>query len=316
MAATSGMYMSDPHGMTSMQQQVNHQSMWVEYNAILSTHLQLLKLPGSHKTVIVVEDKQMLPVAHQLWHSGVSVLPHPGYDSEQYIHKYALSHFCQGPYQVLVTTLVNHCPRSFEGIATQVIVNCDLSVNQYWECTKLLGPQGGTITTYVSYANWNMAFENYPTGWYNQAYTVPQEQSPQSTDTRQMVSATQPNGQAFTSCGKKVLCKSASSPLVSFTPVGQHRSMNKSLVPQDRHSHKPQLPLPKVPSQYQASPEDILGSLPNNQTNPGSLLHGESPCPQPKIGKVTDLANNWVPKPTLVPCVSFDPLEEEMPHLH
>ena len=123
MATTAGMYLSDPYGMTSMQQQVNHQSMWVEYNAMLSTHIQLLQLPGSYKTVIVVEDKQMLLVAHQLWHSGVSVLPHPGYDSEQYILKYALSHFCQGPCQVLVTTLANHCPRSFEGIATQVIVD-------------------------------------------------------------------------------------------------------------------------------------------------------------------------------------------------
>ena len=111
MATTAGMYMLGPYGMTFMQQKVNHQSMWLEYNAMLSTHLQLLKLPGSHKTVILVDDKPMLPVAHQLWHSGVSVLPHPGYDSDQYILKHAaLSYFHQGPYQVLVTTITNGCP--------------------------------------------------------------------------------------------------------------------------------------------------------------------------------------------------------------
>ena len=120
-----------------------------------------------------------------------------------------MSHFCQGPYQVLVTTPANHCPKSFKGIATQVIVDCALSVNQYWECTKLLGPEGGTITTCVSYANGSMASDNYPTVWYNQASAVPQEQCPQYAATRQMISAIQPNGSAFTSHGQKVLCKSA-----------------------------------------------------------------------------------------------------------
>ena len=226
MATTIRMYIPNPYGMTY--KQVNHQSMWVEYNAMLSTHLQLLKLPGSYKTVIVVEDKQMLAVAHQLWHSGVSVPPHPGYDSEQYIHKYALSHFCQSSYQVLVTTLANHCPRSFEGIATQVIVNCDLSVNQYWECTKLLGPQGGTITICVSYANWNVALDSYPTVWYNQASAVPQEQCSQYADTRQMVYNTQPNGPTFTSLSQKVLSKAPYSSSMFFTPVGKNTSVDKS----------------------------------------------------------------------------------------
>ena len=49
-----------------------------------------------------------------------------------------------------------------------------------------------------------------------------------------------------------------------------------------------------------------------------------SPCPLPGIGKGSALTNNWVPKPYLVPCVSYsktptlscDPLAEEMPHLH
>ena len=140
--------------------------------------------------------------------------------------------------------------------------------------------------------------------------------------------ATQPNGPAFTSLGQKSVC----SPSISFTPVGQNRSMDKSLVVSyDKHTHKPQLPQPKIPSQNQESPEDVPGSLPNNQSptvsgnsNPSFLLHGESPCPQPGLGKVTGLANNWVSKPNLVPCISssktpnlsFDPLEEEMPHLH
>ena len=275
------MYLSNPYGMASMQQQVNHQSMWVEYNAVLSTHLQLLKLADSYKTIIIVDDKQMLPVAYQLWHAGVSVLPHPGCDSEHYVLKYALSRFHQGPYQVLLTTSANHCPRSFKGIATQVIVDCDLSVNQYWECTKLLGHQGGTITTCVSYANGSRALDGYPTVWYDQASAVPQEQCPQYAATRQTVLATQPNGPAFTSHGQKVLCKSACSPSISFTPLGQNRSTNKSsVVHQDKHSHKQQLPQLKFPSQNQESPEDVLGSLPNNQlptvsceSNPGSLLH-------------------------------------------
>ena len=125
-----------------MQQQVNHQSMWVEYNAMFSTHLQLLQLPGSYKTVIVVDDKQMLTVAHQLWHSGVSVLPHPDYDSEHYVLKYAVSHFHQGSYQVLVTTPANHCTRSFKGIATQVIVDCDLVCEPVLEMYKTFGSSG------------------------------------------------------------------------------------------------------------------------------------------------------------------------------
>ena len=211
-------------------------------------------------------------------------------------------------------------------------MDCALSVNQYWECTKLLGHQGGTITTCVSYANGSRALDGYPTVWYDQASAVPQEQCPQYAATRQTVLATQPNGPAFTSHGQKVLCKSACSPSISFTPLGQNRSTNKSsVVHQDKHSHKQQLPQLKFPSQNQESPEDVLGSLPNNQlptvscdSNPGSLLHGESPCPLPGIGKGTALTNNWVPKPDLVPCVSSsktptlscDPLAEEMPHLH
>ena len=142
---------------------------------------------------------------------------------------------------ILVTTLANHCPRSFEGIATKVIVDCDLSVNQYWECTKLLGPQGGTITTCVSYANWNMASDSYPTVWYNQASAVPQEQGLQYADTRQMVYDTQPNGPTFTSLSQKVLSKPAYSLSTSFTPVRQNTSVDKSSVmSKDKHSHKPQ----------------------------------------------------------------------------
>ena len=133
--------------------------MWVEYSAMISAHLQLLKLPGSYKIVILVDDKQMLPVAHQLQHSDISVLPHPGYDSEHYVLKYALSHFCKGPYQVLVTILANGCPRSFEGIATHVIVDYAVSVNQYW----VVPPQGGTFTTCVNYGN--MALDRSPTVW-------------------------------------------------------------------------------------------------------------------------------------------------------
>ena len=171
-------------------------------------------------------------------------------------------------------------------------------------------------------------------GWYNQASAVPQEQYPQSADTRQMVSATQPNGPTFTSLGQKVLCKSACSPSISFTPVGQNRSMNKSsVVPQDKHSHKPQLPLPKVPSQNAMSLWKMFWGLYLTlsqqlcclvDSNPNPLLHSNSPCPQP-LGKGTALTNDWVLKPDLATmCISSsktttlpsDHLEEELCHLH
>ena len=82
---------------------------------------------------------------------GITVFPHTPLGCEQYIFTYALSCFQQGTYQVLVTTPATHCPKLFKGIATHVIVDCSMSINQFWEYLTVMGPEGGTVTTCLSH---------------------------------------------------------------------------------------------------------------------------------------------------------------------
>ena len=40
----------------------------------------------------------------------------------------------------------------FKGIATHVIVDCIMSMEQFWEYLTVMGPEGGTVTTCLSHA--------------------------------------------------------------------------------------------------------------------------------------------------------------------
>ena len=99
-----------------------------------------------------MDDNQRFPVTHQLKELGITVFPHPLLAYDQYIFTYALSCFKQGTYQVLVTTPSTHCPKLFKAIATHVIVDCSMSINQFWEYLTVMGPEGGTVTTCLSHA--------------------------------------------------------------------------------------------------------------------------------------------------------------------
>ena len=114
-----------------IQDLANYQFQWVEDKVTYATCLQ--KLPRSARTVILVDNKQRFPVAHELKQLGITVFPDPPLAYDQYIFTYALSSFKQGTYQVLVSTLATHCPKLFKGIATHVIVNCIMSTEQFWE---------------------------------------------------------------------------------------------------------------------------------------------------------------------------------------
>ena len=78
-----------------------------------------------------MDDNQQFPVAHQLIKLGITVFPHPPLAYDLYIFTYALPCFQQGTYQVLATTLATHCPKLFKGIATHIIVDCSMSINQF-----------------------------------------------------------------------------------------------------------------------------------------------------------------------------------------
>ena len=128
----------------------NYQFQWVKDKVAYATCLQ--NLPRSARTVILVDDNQQFLVAHQLKQLGITVFPHPPLGCEQYIFTYALSCFQQGTYQVLVTTPATHCPKLFKGIATHIILDCSMSISQFWEYLTVLGPEGGTVTTCLSHA--------------------------------------------------------------------------------------------------------------------------------------------------------------------
>ena len=80
------------------------------------------------------------------------MFPHPPLACGEYMFTYALSHFKQGTYQVLVTTPATHCPKLFKGIATHVIVDCIMSTEQFWDYLTVIGAEGGTVTTCISHA--------------------------------------------------------------------------------------------------------------------------------------------------------------------
>ena len=128
----------------------NYQFQWVKDKVTYTTCLQ--KLPRSARTVILVDNKQQFPVAHQLKQLGITVFPHPPLAYDQYIFTHALSCFQQGTYQVLVTTPATDCQKLFKGIATHVIVDCSMSINQFWEYLTVMGPESGTVTTCISHA--------------------------------------------------------------------------------------------------------------------------------------------------------------------
>ena len=138
------------HNFTMVQHLANYQFQWVEDKFTYATCLQ--KLPRSARTVILVDDKQRFPVAHQLKQLGITVFPHPPLPYDQYIFTCALSCFQQGTYQVLVTTPATHCPELFKGIATHVIVDCIISMAQFWDYLTVMGPESGTVTTCISHA--------------------------------------------------------------------------------------------------------------------------------------------------------------------
>ena len=37
-------------------------------------------------------------------------------------------------------------------VATHVIVDCSMSINQFWEYLTVIGPEGGIVTTHLSHA--------------------------------------------------------------------------------------------------------------------------------------------------------------------
>ena len=133
-----------------VQNLANYQFQWVEDKVTCATCLQ--KLPRSARTVNLVDDNQRFPVAHQSKQLGITVFPHPLLGCKQYIFTYALPCFQQGTYQVLITTPTTYCPKLFKGIATHVIVDCSVSINQFWEYLTVMGPEGGTVTTCLSHA--------------------------------------------------------------------------------------------------------------------------------------------------------------------
>ena len=135
-----------------VQHLANYQFQWVEDKVTFATCLQ--KLPRSARTVILVYDNQQFPVAHQLKQLGITVFPHHALAYEQYIFTYALSCFKQGFYQVLVTTPATHSPKLFKGIATHVIMDCIMPTEQFWEYLTVMGPEGGTVTTCLSHAQY------------------------------------------------------------------------------------------------------------------------------------------------------------------
>ena len=124
-----------------VQHLANYQFQWVEDKVTYATCLQ--KLPRSSRN-------QRFPIAHQLKQLGITIFPHIPLGCRQYIFTHALSCFQQGTYQVLVTTPATHCPKLFKGIATHVIVDCCMSINQFWEYLTVMGPEGGTVTTCLS----------------------------------------------------------------------------------------------------------------------------------------------------------------------
>ena len=75
---------------------------------------------------------------------GITVFPHSPVGCEQYIVTCGLSCFQQGNYQVLVTTPATHCSKLFKSIATHIIVDCSMSVSQFWEYLIVLGLEGAT----------------------------------------------------------------------------------------------------------------------------------------------------------------------------
>ena len=85
-----------------IQHLANYQFQWVEDKVTYATCLQ--KLPRSARTVILVDNNQRFPVAHQLKNLAITVFPHSPLAYDQYIFTNALSCFQQSTYQVLVTT--------------------------------------------------------------------------------------------------------------------------------------------------------------------------------------------------------------------
>ena len=111
---------------------------------------------------------------------GITVFPHPPLGCEQYIFTHALSCFQQGTYQVLVTTQATNCPKLFKGIATHVIVDCSMSItnNQFWEYLTVMGPEGGTVTTHLSHAQYRKVNTDiYDAVRHQQAQSMPQTSS-------------------------------------------------------------------------------------------------------------------------------------------
>ena len=105
-------------------------------------------------------------------------IPSPPLAYDQYTFTYALSCFQQDTYQVLVTTQATHCPKLFTGIATHVIVDCSMSINQFWEYLTVMDPEGGTVTTSLSHTQDGKAnMDIYDAVRHQQAQSISQTSS-------------------------------------------------------------------------------------------------------------------------------------------